>query len=341
MNTPSLESARIERARSLGEELGTLLEKLAGTFSGADAALFLDRFERCAAYPQDEQAAAGIDELVSVCRKALDMESRLVHEAAAAGLDFNALSAAITALLDEETPGAAENVALDLLWVASIAQRLPKEAQAQARRVLDAGLAAMAGMPERFESVSALAVDRARHESVTGQAPWMKELVLALAEAEEDADALEINASLERAARRTLVAAVVQKWLDPEEGVVDRIKSGLEKLAGQLREAWDLLLSPPEQALVHADSGGLDHDQVHLESISPCLFMVRADGKVTLEWLSREGHPVPELWLTKPVAALVPAADVKGGLQWEMSPDLATAGLELRWPDGRVERLAP
>ncbi len=326
--------ARLERARHLGRELRDLLVSLATSFSGADAVLFIDRWTRCAAYPAEEQEAAELSPLVADGRSALEHSPKLLSEAAASGLELEALSRRITQLLGDEDAVEVEDVALDLLLVGSVLERLPRDAGLRARRVIDQALALMSGLPERFEAAAPIAVDRARLEAVEFQPPTVKELVIALAGTARASDEIAVAESLGWKTRGEVVSRALERWLDRQQPVsspVDRRpKASVEFL-------WAMVGSVQSGAMLAADSHSVE--QQHLSDISPSLFVVKLDGVATLEWVGDEA--APDLWRTQPREERLEATLVEGGRSWVLTPELAEAGLELRWGDGRCELLRP
>lgn len=164
-----------------------ILQRLDEGFSGADAALFLDRRARCNAFLPDELEQAGVTSIVSLANEVWNGESECLAQAAAEALDLEGLRGRATAVVAGADEGLVD-VAMDALLVAAVAESLPDPARRLAVAVCDEIVAAFSACPELFEDAAEVAVDRARYERPSRMPLLARELIGAMRAAPRLAD---------------------------------------------------------------------------------------------------------------------------------------------------------
>lgn len=157
----------------------TLIERLDAGFTGADAALFLDRRARCNAFTQDELERADVSAIVSLANDVWTAESACLGQAAADALDLQGLRVRATAVLSGADEGLVD-VAMDALLVGAVAESLPEPVRQRAVDVCEEIVAAFSACPELFEDATEVALDRARYERPSRMPLLARELIAAL-----------------------------------------------------------------------------------------------------------------------------------------------------------------
>ncbi len=175
-------SDRIHRLRSLAQEIELLGLQLAERSSTAAAALFIDRYHRCACFTPAEHQAADVAELIGIAEQAWAASTLEVGSLAGRGIDLENLLERAYALQAGAADEGAQDWAVELLLLAGVAPWVPGERGERMAEVLWRCLELARAFPERFHPAAVEVLDRLEFEGVDGLHEDTREALEALRE---------------------------------------------------------------------------------------------------------------------------------------------------------------
>jgi len=216
-------TARIERARWLGERLREHLIALGGATRGVDALHFLDRLARLEALPAEELAEAGLSELVATAAATRASRAPELGRIAGESLDLERFLELGRHLPPDPEDPARQGWLRDLLLIATVLPWLPPARGNVASEALDQALALVEADAEGFLAASSVATDRREHEQPQGWPSQAREALQVLTDlpllvlfdrADDEPDEARVQAALALVDEATLEEA--------EDALLDR-----------------------------------------------------------------------------------------------------------------------